>query len=76
MLFWCWAAAVGAGLLKSEDMMLAATRLRISFDIVYEEENFTILMDQATEVKMVIHLIFICQCEGIFLFLSSDQIRF
>ena len=75
MLFWCWAAAVGAGLLKSEDMMLAATRLRISFDIVYEEENFTILMDQATEVKMVIHLIFICRCQGLF-FISSGQILF
>lgn len=50
MLFWCWAAALGAGLLKSEDMMLGATRLRVTSDIVYEEENLSILMDEAAKV--------------------------
>lgn len=51
VLLWCWAAALGAGLLRSEDMMLGATRLRVSFDIQYEEENFNLLMDEATKKR-------------------------
>lgn len=57
VLFWCWAAALGAGLLKSEDMMLGATRLRVTFDIVYEEENLSILMDQAAKVTTMVSLL-------------------
>ncbi|MCO5577271.1 hypothetical protein L7F22_031098 [Adiantum nelumboides] len=48
VLLWCWAAALGAGLLKSEDMMMGATRLRATYDIYYEEESLIILMDEAT----------------------------
>lgn len=47
VLVWCWVAAVGAGLVKSDEILLGASRLRVSFDIQYEEDNFIILMDQA-----------------------------
>lgn len=57
VLFWCWAAALGAGLLKSEDMMLGATRLRVTFDILYEEENLSILMDEAAKVTTMVSLL-------------------
>lgn len=51
VLLWCWAAAVGAGLLKSEDFLLGAARLRVSHDIQYETETFDLLMDEATKVN-------------------------
>ncbi|KAJ7523843.1 hypothetical protein O6H91_18G064500 [Diphasiastrum complanatum] len=51
VLIWCWVAAVGAGLLKSEEIMLAALRLRVSYDIQYEIESFNLLMDTAAKRK-------------------------
>ncbi|KAH9322402.1 hypothetical protein KI387_017041 [Taxus chinensis] len=51
VLLWCWVAAIGAGLVKSEDILLGAVRLRVSFDMQYEEENFNILMDEATSKR-------------------------
>lgn len=48
VLVWCWVAAVGAGLVKSDEILLGASRLRVSFDIQYEEDNFIVLMDQAS----------------------------
>eukprot|EP00252_Welwitschia_mirabilis_P012109 TRINITY_DN2694_c0_g1_i1.p1 TRINITY_DN2694_c0_g1~~TRINITY_DN2694_c0_g1_i1.p1 ORF type:complete len:273 (+),score=48.90 TRINITY_DN2694_c0_g1_i1:166-984(+) len=48
VLFWCWVAAVGAGLLKSDDIMMGASRLRASYDLPYEEERFNLLMDEAS----------------------------
>eukprot|EP01018_Ginkgo_biloba_P010368 Gb_40882 [translate_table: standard] len=51
VLIWCWVAALGAGLVKSEEILLGASRLRVSFDMQYEEETFNILMDEATEKR-------------------------
>lgn len=56
VLLWCWAAAVGAGLLKSDDLIMSAARLRCSYDIQYETENLELLMDDATKVKLLIQL--------------------
>ena len=52
VLLWCWAAALGAGLLKSNDIVMAAARLRVSYDIQYETENLELLMDDAAKVLM------------------------
>ena len=52
MLMWCWVAAVGEGLVKSDEILLGATRLRVSFDIQYEEDYFSILMDEASTVSL------------------------
>ncbi|KAG0600622.1 hypothetical protein M758_11G048300 [Ceratodon purpureus] len=49
VLLWCWAAAVGAGLLKTDDLLMSAARLRCSYDIQYETENLELLMDDATK---------------------------
>lgn len=48
VLMWCWVAAVGVGLVKSDEILLGASRLRVSFDIQYEEDYFTVLMDEAS----------------------------
>ena len=50
VLLCCWLAAVGAGLLKSEEILEGAARLRISNDIEFEEQNFIQLMNEAKEV--------------------------
>lgn len=50
MLICCWLAAVGAGLLKSEEILEGAARLRISNDIEFEEETFLAMMNEAREV--------------------------
>lgn len=50
VLLCCWLAAVGAGLLKSEEILEGVARLRISNDIEFEEENFLSLMNEAKEV--------------------------
>ncbi|KAK6928319.1 hypothetical protein RJ641_006910 [Dillenia turbinata] len=49
VLLCCWLAAVGAGLLKSEEILEGVARLRISNDIEFEEENFLSMMNQAKE---------------------------
>lgn len=45
----CWLAAVGAGLLKSEEILEGVSRLRLSNDIEFEEETFLALMKEAKE---------------------------
>lgn len=50
MLLCCWLAAVGAGLLKSEEILEGVARLRISDDIEFEEENFIDMMKDSREV--------------------------
>ena len=66
---WCWVAAVGAGLVKSDEILLGATRLRVSFDIQYEEDYFSILMDEASTVSLAFsHLGTTC-CNFIYLYL-------
>lgn len=51
MLLCCWLAAVGAGLLKSEEILVGVARLRISNDIEFEEQTFIALMNEAREVR-------------------------
>ncbi|CAD5163220.1 unnamed protein product [Musa acuminata subsp. malaccensis] len=49
VLLCCWLAAVGAGLLKSEEILEGVARLRISNDIEFEEETFFAMMTTARE---------------------------
>nr|XP_027187622.1 photosystem I assembly factor PSA3, chloroplastic-like [Cicer arietinum] len=49
VLLCCWLAAVGAGLLKTEEILEGVARLRISDDIEFEEQTFIALMDEARE---------------------------
>ncbi|XP_057791732.1 photosystem I assembly factor PSA3, chloroplastic [Salvia miltiorrhiza] len=51
VLLCCWLAAVGAGLLKSEDILEGVARLRISNDIEFEEENFIAMIKEAREKR-------------------------
>lgn len=50
MLLCCWLAAVGAGLLKTEEILEGVARVRISDDLEFEEENFIAIMNEAREV--------------------------
>lgn len=54
VLLWCWASALGAGLLKSDDLLMSAARLRVSYDIQYETENLELLMDEAAKVHIML----------------------
>ncbi|KAI3988403.1 hypothetical protein MKX01_031621 [Papaver californicum] len=47
----CWLAAVGAGLLKSEEILEGVARLSLSDDIEFEEETFVAIMNEAREVN-------------------------
>ncbi|CAA0833759.1 Unknown protein [Striga hermonthica] len=49
VLLCCWVAAVGAGLLKSEEILEGVARLRVSNDIEFEEENFIAMMSNSKE---------------------------
>ncbi|CAO2828462.1 unnamed protein product [Amaranthus hypochondriacus] len=49
VLLCCWLAAVGAGLLKSEEILEGVARLRLSNDIEFEEQNFIAMMTEAQE---------------------------
>lgn len=49
VLLCCWLAAVGAGFLKSEEILEGVVRLRISDDIEFEEETFLSMMNAAKE---------------------------
>ncbi|CAK7328082.1 unnamed protein product [Dovyalis caffra] len=51
VLLCCWLAAVGAGLLKSEEILEGVARLQLSNDIEFEEENFLALMNDAKEKR-------------------------
>ena len=55
VLLCCWLAAVGAGLLKSEEILEGVARLRISNDIEFEEQNFIAMMSDAREVSFISH---------------------
>ncbi|CAN6482809.1 unnamed protein product [Victoria cruziana] len=47
VLLCCWLPAVGAGLLKSEDILTGVARLRISNDLEFEEQTFFAMMSDA-----------------------------
>ena len=47
----CWLAAIGAGLLKTEEILEGVARLRMSNYIEYEEETFLEMMKIAREVR-------------------------
>ncbi|TXG54653.1 hypothetical protein EZV62_019909 [Acer yangbiense] len=49
VLMCCWLTAVGAGLLKSEEILEGASRLSISNDVEFEEQKFIALMNEARE---------------------------
>ncbi|KAF3334730.1 hypothetical protein FCM35_KLT21334 [Carex littledalei] len=51
VLLCCWLAAVGAGLLKTEEIYEGVARLRISNDIEFEEETFLAMMNTAKEKR-------------------------
>ncbi|XP_071913019.1 photosystem I assembly factor PSA3, chloroplastic-like [Coffea arabica] len=51
VLLCCWLAAVGAGLLKSEEILEGVARLRVSNDIEFEEETFIAMMNDAREKR-------------------------
>ncbi|KAG8067941.1 hypothetical protein GUJ93_ZPchr0005g15120 [Zizania palustris] len=51
VLLCCWLAAVGGGLLKTEEILEGVARLRLSNDIEFEEETFLDMMKTAKEVK-------------------------
>ncbi|KAL3526043.1 hypothetical protein ACH5RR_014415 [Cinchona calisaya] len=51
VLLCCWLAAVGAGLLKSEEILEGVARLRLSNDIEFEEETFIAMMNEAREKR-------------------------
>lgn len=52
VLLCCWVAAVGAGLLKSEEILEGVTRVSISNDLEFEEQNFIALMTEARQVGL------------------------
>ncbi|KAK2994076.1 hypothetical protein RJ640_024340 [Escallonia rubra] len=51
VLLCCWLAALGAGLLKSEEILEGVARLQLSNDIEFEEETFIALMNEAREKR-------------------------
>ncbi|KAK3135025.1 hypothetical protein QOZ80_5BG0413690 [Eleusine coracana subsp. coracana] len=51
VLLCCWLAAVGGGLLKTEEILEGVARLRISNDIEFEEETFIDMMRLAKEKR-------------------------
>lgn len=53
VLLCCWLAAIGAGLLKTEEILEGVARLRISNDIEFEEETFIDMMRAAREVMLI-----------------------
>ncbi|KAM7280342.1 hypothetical protein ACFE04_007476 [Oxalis oulophora] len=56
VLLCCWLAAVGAGLLKSEEILEGVSRLRISNDIEFEEQTFIALMNDASEKRVKLNI--------------------
>lgn len=70
VLLCCWLAAVGAGLLKTEEILEGVARLRISNDIEFEEETFIDMMRAAKEVK---HLQFLQLALSMITFLPALQ---
>lgn len=60
VLLCCWLTAVGAGLLKSEEILEGASRLSLSNDLEFEEQKFMASMNEAREVRFVIVLYLDC----------------
>uniref|UniRef100_A0A7N0VEF2 Photosystem I assembly factor PSA3, chloroplastic n=1 Tax=Kalanchoe fedtschenkoi TaxID=63787 RepID=A0A7N0VEF2_KALFE len=56
VLMCCWLPAVGAGLLKSEEILEGVARLRISDDIEFEEQEFLAVMNDARERRAKLNL--------------------
>ncbi|KAG5534942.1 hypothetical protein RHGRI_022899 [Rhododendron griersonianum] len=56
VLLCCWLAAVGAGLLKSEEILEGVARLRLSNDIEFEEETFISMMNEAKEKRAKLNI--------------------
>ncbi|XP_068638814.1 photosystem I assembly factor PSA3, chloroplastic-like [Aristolochia californica] len=52
VLLCCWLAAVGAGLVRSEEILEGVARLRISNDIEFEEQNFMAIMSATKERRV------------------------
>lgn len=52
VLLLCYVAAVGAGLVKSEQLLMSARRLRVSHDLEYELNGFDSLLDEAHRRRM------------------------
>ncbi|KAE8659798.1 Nuclear transcription factor Y subunit B-6 [Hibiscus syriacus] len=63
VLLCCWLAAVGAGLLKSEEILEGVARLRISNDIEFEEQTFIAMMNEARDRRAKLNAVFVC-CFG------------
>ena len=51
MLLWCWIASVGAGVIRRDEILLSARRLRASYDMDYELCLFDTLLDEAFKVS-------------------------
>lgn len=68
VLLCCWVAALGAGLVKSEEILEGVARLRISNDIEFEEQTFMALMSEAKEVGIMISSIIPSLCCCFFFF--------
>eukprot|EP00271_Cylindrocystis_brebissonii_P016541 TRINITY_DN4030_c0_g2_i2.p1 TRINITY_DN4030_c0_g2~~TRINITY_DN4030_c0_g2_i2.p1 ORF type:complete len:280 (+),score=46.01 TRINITY_DN4030_c0_g2_i2:211-1050(+) len=51
VLLWCWAAAVGAGLVASDSILLGARRLRVSFDTEYEMDCLDSTMEESLKKR-------------------------
>ncbi|KAI3665951.1 hypothetical protein L6452_44586 [Arctium lappa] len=56
VLMCCWLAALGAGLLKSEEILEGVARLRLSNDIEFEEETFIAMMNEAREKRAKLNI--------------------
>ncbi|KFK34761.1 hypothetical protein AALP_AA5G190100 [Arabis alpina] len=56
VLLCCWVAAVGAGLLKSEEILEGVTRVSISNDLEFEEQNFIALMTEARQRRAKLNI--------------------
>ncbi|KAI9160764.1 hypothetical protein LWI28_011288 [Acer negundo] len=53
VLMFYWLIVVGAGLLKSEEILEGASKLSISNDVEFEEQKFIALMNEAREMSKV-----------------------
>ena len=51
VLLWCWIASVGAGVIRRDEILLSARRMRASYDMDYELCLFDTLLDEAFKVS-------------------------
>lgn len=52
VMFWCWLASVGAGVVRREDVILSARRMRASLDMEYELMYIEQLLDDPDKVGL------------------------